>query len=150
MTDPGAYDRSMRIVVGAAVGVVLVLLAAIHLYWVAGGRWGRSGAVPEVDGVSVFEPGPGPNIAVAALLLLAAALVTCCAGLWTLPVGPGWLARLGTWGVAAVMAARAVGDFRLFGLFKRVRGTEFARRDSRLYTPLCVALAAGCALVAAA
>ncbi|HKE13653.1 MAG TPA: DUF3995 domain-containing protein [Kofleriaceae bacterium] len=139
----------MRIVVGAAVGLVLALLAAIHLYWVAGGQWGRSAAVPEVDGRAAFEPGPGPTIAVAALLLLAAALVTCCAELWTLPMVPGWLPRLGTWGVAAVLAARAVGDFRLFGLFKRVRGTEFARRDSRLFTPLCVALAAGCALVAA-
>jgi hypothetical protein len=57
--------------------------------------------------------------------------------------------RVGTFGVGAVLAARAVGDFRLVGLFKRVRGTRFARYDSLVYTPLCLALAAGCFAVAA-
>jgi peptidyl-prolyl cis-trans isomerase A (cyclophilin A) len=147
---PQTTDRSppMVFIMGAAVGLVLVFLAAMHLYWLAGGRRGIGAAVPEVDGEAAFEPGPGATIAVAALLLGAAGLVTLCAGLWTLPV-PDWLPRIGTWTVAAVMAARAIGDFRLVGLFKRVRGTEFARRDSRLYTPLCAALAAGCAVVAA-
>jgi hypothetical protein len=57
---------------------------------------------------------------------------------------------VGVLGVAVVLAARGVGDFRLVGLFKRVRGTRFARLDSRIYTPLCFALAAGIVVVAAA
>ncbi len=138
----------MSLIVGGAVGVVLVFLSAMHLYWLVGGRRGLSVAVPEVGGAPAFRPGPGLTIAVAALLLAAAGLVTLCAGLWTLPV-PGWVPRVGTWGVAAVLAARAIGDFRLVGFFKRVRGTEFARRDSRFYSPLCAALAVGCSIVAA-
>jgi catechol 2,3-dioxygenase-like lactoylglutathione lyase family enzyme len=39
-----------------------------------------------------------------------------------------------------VFLLRAVGDFRLVGFFKRVRGTPFARWDTRLFSPLCVAL----------
>ncbi len=138
----------MGVILGGAVGLVLAFLAAMHLYWLARGSRDLGAVVPEVDGKPAFRPGPGSTLAVAALLLAAAALVTLCAGIWTLPV-PGWLPRIGTWGVAAVLAARAVGDFRLVGFFKRVRGTEFARRDSRLYTPLCAALAIGCSLVAA-
>jgi hypothetical protein len=44
--------------------------------------------------------------------------------------------------VATVFAAflRSVGDFRLVGFFKRVRGTRFARYDSLLFSPLSLAL----------
>jgi uncharacterized protein DUF3995 len=50
------------------------------------------------------------------------------------------LARWGTWTVAAVSLARAIGDLRLFGFAKRVRGTRFACWDTRLYSPLSAAL----------
>lgn len=46
-------------------------------------------------------------------------------------------------------SVRAVGDFRSVGVFKRVRGTAFARWDSRLYVLLCLAIAAACAVLAA-
>lgn len=36
------------------------------------------------------------------------------------------------------MLARAVGDFRLVGFFKKVKGSEFALMDTLLYSPLCV------------
>jgi Protein of unknown function (DUF3995) len=52
--------------------------------------------------------------------------------------------------LAAVMVARFLGDFRYVGVFKRVRGTRFADLDTRLYAPLCLALAVGCASVAVA
>jgi len=35
------------------------------------------------------------------------------------------------------------------GLFKRVQRTMFARWDSRLFTPLCIAIAVGSGVVAA-
>jgi hypothetical protein len=71
---------------------------------------------------------------------------------WLFLVGglPPALTRVGVLGVAVVLVARGVGDFRLVGLFKRVRGTRFARLDSCVYTPLCFALAAGSVIVAAA
>jgi hypothetical protein len=40
--------------------------------------------------------------------------------------------------VALAFGLRAVGDFRFVGFFKRVRGSVFARRDTWLYSPLCV------------
>ena len=55
-----------------------------------------------------------------------------------------WLAFL----LAVALVARAVGDFRLVGFFKRVRGTRFARMDSVLYAPLCLVLGVAVVYVA--
>lgn len=41
------------------------------------------------------------------------------------------------------MLLRGVGEFRYVGLFKRVKGSRFARNDTRFYSPLCLMLAAG-------
>jgi len=68
------------------------------------------------------------------------------AGLAPLPA-PAWVPRFGVWGVALAFAARAIGECRYLGFLKRVRGTVFAQRDTRFYSPLCVLIAAlACAL----
>jgi hypothetical protein len=59
------------------------------------------------------------------------------------PVGPPALYVAGVWAVALTLLARAVGDGRYVGAFKRVRGTRFATLDDWVYTPLCAALALG-------
>jgi hypothetical protein len=39
-----------------------------------------------------------------------------------------------------VFLVRAVGEFKLVGFFKRVRGTSFARWDTWLFSPLCLGI----------
>ena len=39
------------------------------------------------------------------------------------------------------------GDRKHVGFLKRVRDTEFARRDSRIYSPLCLLLGLGAAAI---
>jgi hypothetical protein len=46
------------------------------------------------------------------------------------------------------LALRALGEFRYIGFFKRVRGTPFARMDSRYYSPLALLLGVGTAILA--
>jgi hypothetical protein len=50
--------------------------------------------------------------------------------------------------LALGLLARAVGEFRYVGFFKRVRGSRFARLDTLIYSPVCLLLAVGVALVA--
>ncbi len=50
--------------------------------------------------------------------------------------------------LAAGLLARAVGEFKYVGFFKRVRGSRFATLDTLVYSPLCLLLAIGVALVA--
>ena len=45
--------------------------------------------------------------------------------------------------VGGILLPRAVGEFRLVGFFKRVRGSGCARLDTFVYSPLCLALAVG-------
>src|SRR5262245_24764899 len=127
--------------IAAVAGVVAATLAAIgllHVYWaLAGTGAGGGAAIPEVDGRPVFKPGPATTLAVAMLLEIAAALVALQGRLFAIDGLPPALIQVGASGVALVLAARGVGDFRLVGLFKRVRGTRFARLDSLVFTPLC-------------
>jgi len=126
--------------IGCVVATVLGLLSALHVYWALGGRGSFAAAIPEVSGRPALTPSPLATLGVALALLLAALIVATRAGLWNAPPLPAPLVRWGTWTLAAVFLARAIGDFRLFGFAKRVRGTRFARWDTRLYSPLCAAL----------
>jgi hypothetical protein len=58
--------------------------------------------------------------------------------------GPSWAPVVGTAGVAAVLLLRGAGGLAVSSR----RSTEFARLDLRVYSPLCLTLAASCAVVA--
>lgn len=117
-------------------GVVVGLIALVHVYWAFGGNAMSAAAIPEHDGRAAFEPGPVATLTVAAGLGIAAAGIAAAG-------------TAATWGRAVALLAgivflgRAVGDFRRVGLFKRERASAFARNDTWLYTPLCLALSAG-------
>ncbi|WP_236336773.1 DUF3995 domain-containing protein [Paenibacillus auburnensis] len=76
--------------------------------------------------------------------MLAAALAI--AGWFVLELGevaqrvlfPDWSFIYGGWALASIFILRAVGDFRWVGFFKKQQGTVFAKRDTFLYSPLCL------------
>ena len=137
----------MTPLVALIAAATLAFIAVVHIYWALGGRVARSGALPEVDGRPAFAPRSSMTLGVAAVLLLAALLLAITGGVVIAPV-PRNLARGLTAVLALVFIARAVGDFRLVGFFKRVRGTRFARLDSTIYAPLCLVLGLAAAWVA--
>jgi len=123
--------------------VVLLAIAVLHVAWVLGLQWGIQTAIPEVSGRAAFVPPRALTVAVAIVFGVAGAVVVVAArssgAPWT------WLTLAG----AGVFGLRALGDFRLVGLTKRVHGTAFARWDDRLFTPLALLLAVCFALVGA-
>ena len=137
----------MMQLIAVLTAATLALIALVHVYWALGGQVAKSAALPEVDGRPAFTPRGSMTLMVAAALLLAALLVAVTGG--ALPVS---LPRLGTraltLGLALVFVARAIGDFRLVGFFKRVRKTRFATLDSRFYAPLCLVLGVAIAWIA--
>lgn len=129
-------------------GSVLAAIGLLHVGWAFGVSPLSAAVIPTgPDGQAIMAPGRGITLGVAALLFTAAYLVLERGG-----VGPGLLssrlAGIGCGGVALVLLGRGVGDFRYVGLFKRERGSAFARMDSRLYTPLVLSLGAMAAVVA--
>lgn len=135
-------------------GAVFALLGLMHVYRALGGRWGLQAALPQLPVApgrqqpgepaqrNAFTPSPATTLAVAVAMLGVALAVALRGGLLGAPVQYVAL-RFVLGAVAVALFARAVGDFRLVGFFKRVKGSTFARMDSRLYSPLCVLLGAG-------
>ena len=127
----------MRQLKAGVCAILLLALAAVHVYWATGGERFAEGAVPtrinpERDGTALFAPGPLSTLGVAAGLT-GAAIVVSRAGFARSQRG---LANL----VAIAFFLRAVGEFRYVGFTKRVRGTEFSRRDDLFYSPLCLGI----------
>ena len=120
--------------------VIFTVLGLWHFYWAFGGTVGKAAAVPSVDGASVFTPSRLATILVGTVLLSFALLVTATSGMISLPLSGRVLSWL-CYGLAAVLFARAVGEFKLVGFFKQVHGSAFARLDTFLYSPLCLVLA---------
>lgn len=133
---------------GLIAACVLAAAALIHIYWAAGGRLGRGAALPERDGRPVLRPSALGTLAVGFALLVAAALIAVRSRVITAPA-LDHLAAIAAWALAVIFAARAIGDFRYVGFFKRVTGSRFARLDSALFSPLCLALGTLIAIVAA-
>ena len=130
-----------------AVCAVFLVLAAWHFRMAFGGVTGDSGAVPSVDGKPLFVPSRGATVVVGIALLAFAGLVAQTGGLLPLLLPRTALLWL-SYGLALGLLGRAIGEFRYVGFFKRVRGSRFAKLDTLVYSPLCLLLAIGVALVA--
>lgn len=140
MTVPLAWTAS----------ALLLVVAAIHVYWAVGGTW------PADDSESLARAVMGPtsakmapwwaSLAVAAALGLGAALVLGRAG--AIDLGPDLLVRLGVWGLSGVFLLRAVVGFVLSGFLPARKPDVFSRLDAAIYSPLCLTIAALSALVA--
>ncbi len=119
---------------------VLALLAALHLHWAASGRSVPLAVIPERDGHPLLRPGPLACAAVALLLSLAGLLAVAAEG--SLDVGPipQPLVRAACGVAGAAFLLRAAGDLEWVGFFKSVTGTRFAALDTRVYSPLSLAL----------
>lgn len=149
--SPLSFDRAERhtlTVIPTLVATVLAALGGLHIFWACGGTWGVRVAVPEVSGRLALVPSKRATLLVA-LALFAASGVALLRGFFLFSSFPGSPAHWASVLLGLVFLVRAVGDFRLIGFFKRVRGTAFATWDTRLFSLLSAALAAGFFWIAA-
>jgi len=126
---------------------VFLVLALWHFYMALRPSSGNAGAVPSVDGKPLFVPSRNATLAVGVVLLSFASLVAATGGILHLGVPSVALSWL-SYALALGLLARAVGEFNYVGFFKRIRGSRFATLDTFVYSPLCLLLAIGVALVA--
>lgn len=121
------------------VGGILLLLSAIHIYWLLGGRKGTHMAVPSTGTEPLFRPSKLATGIVAVLLALACWFVFELGGNVRLLYSDSFI-QYGGWILCVLFVLRAVGDFKWLGFFKRKKGIPFARWDSVLFSPLCLFL----------
>jgi len=129
--------------------IALVLLAALHFYWGAGGRWPGHDDRSLVDLVvgrtrNMKAPDSWACLSVTCALLAAAISVALYSSLVELPLAP-WarlIVQVAFWAASAVFAARGVAGF-VPAIFRYAEGTPFAQLNRRYYSPLCLLIAAG-------
>src|SRR5947209_5306117 len=116
----------MMVGVGVSAAATLAAIGALHVFWAFGGKLGGGAVVPERDGTPLFRPSRGATLLVAGALFTGAALLLAQSGVVAIGL-PAVVVRVGCWGLGFVFAARAIGDFRWVGVFKRERRSRFAR-----------------------
>lgn len=118
----------------------LIAVAAVHVNWARGSVWPASDAQRLAQAVIGRNrmPGAVPCLSVSALLMLGASFVS------GFPQHLPKLQRAGALGVVVTLALRGV--IGASGRMPHDRASQtFAYWNRRLYSPLCIALAALCA-----
>lgn len=128
-------------IVGVLAVSIFLIISLIHFYWAFGGKWGLDSALPKAsNGQKMLAPGSLATTVVALGLLSFAFLILIKLDFLEIEI-PAIIFEYGLWGVSAIFALRAIGDFKYAGFFKKIKNTDFSRMDSKLYTPLCLFLA---------
>ncbi|MFN2425797.1 MAG: DUF3995 domain-containing protein [Candidatus Binatia bacterium] len=123
----------------ATIALCLFTLATVHFYWGLCCIDGRPMLVPELDGKPAYKPRNSDYLDVASALVLACVIVAARGEVVHSPMPVAWT-NTATFAVGAVLIARAIGDFRFVGFFKRVHDTRFAEWDTRLFSPVSLLL----------
>ena len=114
--------------------LILILLALLHFYWALGYEWGLDKAIPtEIKGQSILNP-PKILTALVGIFLLGFSYIAN-----RLAQGqPDNIIVYMGWIIGVLFILRAIGEFKIVGIFKKIKGTLFAKYDTYLYIPLCL------------
>jgi hypothetical protein len=122
---------------------LFLAISGLHFYWAFGILMGKkmksvSEVLPEMEGKPLFTPGAFATFIVAIGLVFFAII----SGFGLLEIDifkifkPIFL--YGNLLIAIIFMARAIGDFRYVGFFKKNKTSKFAINDSKYYSPLCL------------
>ncbi len=121
--------------------LIFLGLSAIHIYWAMGGRWAFDTALPtKPDGQFLFKPSALSTLLVAIGLFMFALITLGNYGLFDHWIDRKYI-QFGMWTISFVFVLRAIGDFKFTGFTKKNKHTQFADRDTKIYSPLCLGVA---------
>ena len=95
---------------------------------------------------TVIKPGPFITLVIAAAMGIFAFIIIGNLDIFKAYINLS-IFKYATLGIGIIFTARAIGDFRYVGFFKKATGTVFAKNDTRYYSPLCVVIAVFCFLI---
>lgn len=124
--------------------VLLLSIAAIHLYWAFGGSWAIDSVFPTKENDpahSSIKPPFYLTIFVAIVLLGMGLVFAQKTGVFFIGNFSDEMLRYSLGVIGAIFLIRAIGEFKYVGLFKSVQSTKFAEKDTKFYSPLCLFLA---------
>lgn len=126
-------------VISVLLSLIFLILSIIHLNWALGGKWAVDGVFPTKPGATTqFTPPKFATLVVAIGLLLFSLN-------YFINPEPGnpknWIFDWSRIIIPSIFLIRAIGEFKYVGFFKKVKGTTFAEKDSKIYSPLCLLIA---------
>ena len=122
----------MIVIFSLLLAITFSILSGFHLYWLFGGVYGLNKAVPTVPGKEAGYPPKFATLTVA--LVLALFSYEYYAKVFEVESLLSWL----EWLIPLLFFIRAIGEFKYVGFFKSVKHTEFAKADTKLFSPLCL------------
>jgi len=126
--------------------VIFIALGAIHFYWGVGGKAYAAAIPTQESGEKLFQPGTSVTIIVAIGLLSFGFIMLAANNLF--PWMPKTFVKWGMYTIATIFLLRSIGEFRYIGFFKRIKTTDFAKKDTLIYSPLCLYLGVSTFLIA--
>ncbi len=131
----------MSLVLSTLESAILIALSLIHFNWAFGGKWGFDKALPtNENGKRVLNPKKIDSAIVGLGLLVFGIYYLIRTRLIFIDI-PLWILNYLGWFIVVIFTARAIGDFRYVGFFKRIKNTEFGKLDSQYFSPLCLCMA---------
>lgn len=118
--------------------MIFLFLAFLHIYWAFGGTWALENALPVCSsGEKALQPGKTGTLMVALGLVIFAFITVANTGVIGSFIPMNYV-HIATYFIAGIFSLRAIGDFKYIGMMKSVKGTGFAKEDTRTYIPLCL------------
>lgn len=125
--------------VNIILALIFLILSLLHVYWAFGGKWALEGVIPDIDGKLNEIPGTFLTLLVA-FGLLAMGGFYFFQELYGFTNVDTWWVKYIKWIIPSIFLIRVIGDFKYVGLFKNRKEGLFAKRDTMIYVPLCVAI----------
>ncbi len=124
--------------------MILLFISGLHFYWAFGGKWGIQHTIPEKFKADFFNEKNRTKMNVATLIvaigLLMLSIITLSNYANLFSFLPHHMIIIFTRIIGGIFLLRGIGDFNMFGLFRKKRNTLFAVKDKQVFTPLCLYL----------
>ena len=118
--------------------VIFTSLGFIHFYWSLGGKWGLEKALPTKEvGEKAIEPPKIATVTVGIGLISFGLFYLIKSGLVSFQI-QNWIITYVGWFIPPIFILRAIGEFKYVGIFKKIKNTDFAKADTKLFVPLCL------------
>lgn len=125
-------------ILGILLFIIFLSLSALHISWAFGKKWGFENSLPKNEaGDRILNPKKVDCAIVGIGLLLFGIFYLTKVDLIPFAL-PEQVVRIASWVIPFIFLFRAMGDFKYVGFFKKVTSTDFAKKDSAFYSPLCL------------
>lgn len=123
-----------------ALFLIFLFLGGIHFYWLFGGKWAVESVIPTKSSEPNSQPVPKIATLIVAFGLTSFGLLYLNSAFLHFFPSFNYFSYYLLWIIPSIFIIRAIGEFKYVGFFKKVKNTKFAKADTTLFSPKCLAI----------